>query len=465
MANATWTLRNPFPNKPERIWPEKLSASTPDACSNFSSATMESRCPSGGFSELKAWSSWGLHSGPELTSGNLVNVSFYEPYSSTNRQLASSVLQDWSHSYTSSVSLFPYIALQGLWNTIATLNLRGHSVSQPKLSSQAATPILQPFIQVKCNIFDSNSVATGVTFPLISSLTSHDSAMHGDVNTITISGLDFDDFEEDNNIHTSWVNLHDFNNHIGHNYIVPCTVDARWISAELSIEPATSQSVFGNFGGLGAFSDLGALISDANGSRFSGLASVVSNMIKIDLEWAQLMNLVTPIDHKYPSGVDMPTNSTVYMPNTTSIEALLEQRLLSSGWFPNISTLFDAPDLFNASTPEMMIQAFISIFLDILITDALVRYTQGDLYSLSISSEPDTNICTQMAYIYEYTPFALSCDNPRTSSWRFDFWRRGYSYGMKSSTTRLALAALLTHTLMVLIFIVYLCFAGWTTKS
>lgn len=83
---------------------------------------------------------------------------------------------------------------------------------------------------------------------------------------------------------------------------------------------------------------------------------------------------------------------------------------------------------------------------------------------LSVSSEPDKNICTQMVYIFEYTPFKLSCDSPRTSSWKFDFWRRGYSYGIKSSTTRLALAALLTHTLMALVFIVYLCFAGWTTK-
>ncbi|TGO30169.1 hypothetical protein BPAE_0007g00460 [Botrytis paeoniae] len=229
-----------FPTDQSEFWPENLSASTSDACSNFSSATMESRCHSSGFSELKAWSSWGLHSGPELMSVNLVNV-----------------LQDWSHSYTSSVSLFPYIALQSLWNTIATLNLRGHSVSQPKLSSQAATPILQPFVQVKCNIFESDSITTGnwrpgsdVTFPLISSLTSHDSAMHGNVNIITISGLDFGNFEEENNIHMTWANLHDFNdsasigavlklpnneNSIGHNHIVPCTVDARWISAELSI--------------------------------------------------------------------------------------------------------------------------------------------------------------------------------------------------------------------------------------
>lgn len=70
----------------------------------------------------------------------------------------------------------------------------------------------------------------------------------------------------------TWVNLHDFNNSgsigavlklpnneisIGHNHIVPYTIDTRWISAGLSIEPATSQSVFGNFGSLGAFSDIG----------------------------------------------------------------------------------------------------------------------------------------------------------------------------------------------------------------
>ncbi|TGO32785.1 hypothetical protein BHYA_0289g00110 [Botrytis hyacinthi] len=383
-------------------------------CSDFSYADMEPTCPLRGFSELKAWSSWVIRSGPELTTGNLI----YEPLSNTNRQLASSVLQDWSHSYTSSVSLFPYIALQSLWTTITPLNLPGHSVSQPKLSSQAATPILRPFVQVKCNIYesDTDSIATGnwrpgsdITFSLISSLTSHNLAMHGDVNTITISGLDFGNFEEENNIHMAWVNLHDFSNSgsigailklpnnkngIGHSHIVPCTVDARWISAELSIEPATSQSVF-----------------NANGSRSSDLASVASDMIKIGFEWAQLMSLVTPIDHKYPSSLDMPTNSTIYMPNATSIEVLLKQRLLYNGWLPNTSTSFDAPDLFNASTRQTMIQAFISIFLGILIADSLARY------------------------------------------------------GIISSTTRLALATLLTHTPMTLIFIVYLCFAGWTTKS
>ncbi|TGO81505.1 hypothetical protein BPOR_1126g00020 [Botrytis porri] len=216
-----------FPTNQSEFWPETLSASTPDICSDFLYTTTESRCPSGGFSELERWSSWGLHSGPELTSGNL-----------------------------------------GLWNAIPTLNLPGHSVSQPKLLSQALTSILQPFVQVKCNIFDYNSVAKGVTFPLTSSLTGHSSAMYGDVNTITMSVLDFNNFEEDNNIHMSWVNLHDFNNpasigailklpnnenSIRHNYVVPCAVDARWISAELSMEPATSQSVFGNFGELRGF--------------------------------------------------------------------------------------------------------------------------------------------------------------------------------------------------------------------
>ncbi|KAF7914272.1 uncharacterized protein EAF01_000678 [Botrytis porri] len=191
---------------------KRFSASTPDICSDFLYTTTESRCPSGGFSELERWSSWGLHSGPELTSGNLVNLSLYEPFSNTNRQFASSEPQDWSHSYT--------------------------------------------------------SVAKGVTFPLTSSLTGHSSAMYGDVNTITMSVLDFNNFEEDNNIHMSWVNLHDFNNpasigailklpnnenSIRHNYVVPCAVDARWISAELSMEPATSQSVFGNFGELRGF--------------------------------------------------------------------------------------------------------------------------------------------------------------------------------------------------------------------
>ncbi|KAF7937028.1 hypothetical protein EAE99_002377 [Botrytis elliptica] len=303
--------------------------------------------------------------------------------------------------------------------------------------------------------------------------------MYGDINTITISGLDFDIFEEENNIHMTWVNLHDFHNSasigavlklpdnensIGHNYIVPCAVDARWISAELSIEPATSQIVFGDLGSSGAFSDLGALISDAKRSRSPGLASFVSDMIKIDLEWAQLMNLVTPIDHKYPSSVGMRTNSTIRVPNATSIEVLLEQRLLSSGLFPDISTFFDAPDLTNASTPEMKVQAFISIFLSILITDALVQYTQGDISLLSIGSETDTSTCILMVYVFGYHTFELPCDNPRTSSWKFDLERRGYSYGMKSFTTRLALAALLAHTLMALIFIVYLCFAGWTTN-
>ncbi|KAF7924348.1 uncharacterized protein EAE98_007399 [Botrytis deweyae] len=140
-----------FPTNQSKFWPETLSASTPDMCSDFSYATTESRCPSGGFSELERWSFWGLHSGPELTTGNLVNIRFYEPYSSTNRQLAS--------------SLFPYVALQGLWNIIAPLNLRGHPVSQPKLSSQAAASILQPFIQVKCNIFESDSITTAIGGP------------------------------------------------------------------------------------------------------------------------------------------------------------------------------------------------------------------------------------------------------------------------------------------------------------
>ncbi|KAF7945440.1 hypothetical protein EAE96_010214 [Botrytis aclada] len=278
----------------------------------------------------------------------------------------------------------------------------------------------------------------------------------------------------------SWVNLHDYNdsasigavlklpnidNNIGQNFIVPCAVDARWIAAELSIEPTTSQSVFDNFGSLGAFSDLGALISDVNGNRSSGLASVVSDMIKIDLEWAQHINLVTPIDHKHPSSVDIRTNSTIDMPNATSIEVMLEQRLLHIGQFLNISTSFDAPDLFNDSTPETTVRAFISVFLGILITDALARYTHGDMFTMSVRSEPDANTCTRMASVFGYHTIELPCDDPHTSSWKFDLWRRGYSYGTKNSTTRLVLAALLTHTLMAPVFIVYLCFAGWTTHS
>ncbi|KAF5870769.1 uncharacterized protein Bfra_009322 [Botrytis fragariae] len=277
----------------------------------------------------------------------------------------------------------------------------------------------------------------------------------------------------------SWVNLHDFNNSSsigtvlklpnnhgskGRNRVVPCAVDARWISTELSIETTTSQSVFGNFGSLGAFSGLGSLISDANGNHSPDLTSVVSDMVKIDLEWAQYTSLVTPIDHKYPSSVDVLIDSTISMPNATSIEVLLEQRLDGHGGSSYPVIRFAAPDLFNDSTPKTTIQAFISILLGILVTEALARHAPVDTTSWSVSSEPDTNICTQMVYKFGYAPFELSCDSHPTSSWKFDFWRRGYSYGIKNSTTRLALATLLTHALMALIFIVYLCFTGWTTK-
>lgn len=490
-----------FPANKTELWPETVSTSTldTDQCSDFSSASTDSTCPSGGFPELKAWSSFGHHSGPEMAAGKLVNLSFYEPYSNTYRQVSSSMLPEWGHSYTSSISLFPYIALLGLWDTIATLDLPGHSVLQPTLLSQTATPIVQPFVQVKCDIFEVDHGVIGspksksnISFPLIPNLSGHDSTMHDESNTITVSGLDLSSFQEENNIHMSWVDLQDFDasasigavlqlpnnyNSTGRKYIVPCAVDARWISTELGIEPTTSQGITGSFGNLGAFSDLGSLISAPNVSESSRLASVVSDMIGIDLDWAHYLNLVTTINYTYPLSTSLSADdagkNTTSTSNATIIEALLEQYLLHNGdssysQYSDNSTIFEAPDLFNAPSSMERVQAFISIFLGILITDGLARYTQGEIFNMYVSSEQDTNKCTPIVYMLGAgTPVNLSCEPYRqnTNSWKFDFWRHGYSYGVKSFTTRLALAGLLTHAVMALTFIAYLCFAGWTTKS
>ncbi|KAM3072191.1 hypothetical protein ACMFMF_007584 [Clarireedia jacksonii] len=470
VANFTWDYEYHSAVNP---WPMSIFA-TPSHnsainCTPVIDSTLDSLyCPASGVIELI---------GPfralnPIVPGDAQNISFRDSTGLTLRMVRSTILSfDQAHAYSTSLSMVSQIVVAGLWMNLKGIVSPHPAISQPKYVLNPKSNVKQPLVQVKCNAYAKSMVDTASPaispplFPVITSLTSQhlpEPGLRGyPVPEYALNSQDHDGFS------FTWVNLYGSNrsasiglvfkvpyaNHTSNSVfqdsvILPCTVDARWISTEMTYDPTTTDETF---------SSLGQYIATSNGSFVKETGMSLTEVINIDPGWARLVNPIITIPYI--------TNFTGS--NMTIIEEGLELFTLndSNGTvsFNYLERLYSRVGSLRRPYTIMDTQNFFSLYMATAMTDGLARYNIPDL-----SGGPGALISGES--VYKKSPASSPLETPERSRdnwhvWRFDVWRKGYSYGARDITTKLALAVLLTHAALVIGFMIYLWIRGWTTNS
>lgn len=236
--------------------------------------------------------------------------------------------------------------------------------------------------------------------------------------------------------------------------IVPCTVEARWIDSSLFYDPSTSDMVLDNVTDPSVFSQ----DSSKRGKKDTPLAA--SDIVKIPLDWAQMLNTETP---RYAS----------YGPSTLMtrildplIEWAADHRTNQSSEATYHGEAFkEDPRFFGRQLTHD-----IAMILALFVADAMSRagyvYTIAVTYDRNATSFRQLSLTNQVgvdAWGYNVTLSLPDYEQYTARNWtRFDLtvYRQGYGYSLNSITTKLGLAVLCIFMAVVVVYLVW-----WTCAS
>ncbi|KAF7876858.1 uncharacterized protein EAF02_008078 [Botrytis sinoallii] len=484
MTNNTLVFR--FPTKFE-LWPiNLLEPLAPPLsmvnCSNYVDSSANLLCPASGAQDINTW----LNSQDfNVLKGKAANMTFYNAYTNTRNFLASAGMNS-GHSYTTSLSVVPQLA-------------------------------------VKCNIYaQSNLTSAGKytadtpVFPLLHGIMKNTSTLNEKIG-YAVPKDSWSGIRNQQDLDLTWIGL--YKNYSGtasiggifmlpmstrvyngtgwstvqDTLIIPCTFDARWLQTQVKYEPTTSDIINDNLTDSVAFSELRSLINDAHQGRTKKKRSEFSDVINITPSWAAYTNIVVPGVHltqnlthdltvSHINGTMSQTNRVQApiinfngdmhatptfpapapaqnLPNATLIQGLLNRFMILGA---NGTLSFNQFPIGGPSPPRSTadIQGFISLYAGVFMTDALARYGSQSVISDDNFLFGHNNTLRRLASLRNEPELPKGW-----LEWKFEIWRRGYSYGIRGITTKLALALLLTHCISTLGFMVYMCFAGWRTVA
>lgn len=197
--------------------------------------------------------------------------------------------------------------------------------------------------------------------------------------------------------------------------VFPCTVDARWVPVSLWIDPNTDSSIHDNL------SDLVKVSFDIQRSILAG-----TQPITIQQDWADALNILTEEGYQ------------------TIIEALIAKR-----------------------NHGIALASEISFMLGLHITGGLARvrsevpmlewphFFQGPTFT-------NDSISVCRASLWLWAPPEVFSSQTGWMETNFDVVRYGYGWGLDGVPIKLASSILLLHTLMCLMHVISIMFAGRT---
>ncbi|THV49987.1 hypothetical protein BGAL_0170g00170 [Botrytis galanthina] len=450
------------------------------------------------------WSTVPITQDFNVLKGKGTNMTSYNAYTNMRNFLASAGM-DFGHFYTTSLSVVPQLAVGAIWNDLTLPAAYESFISQPKFLSHSATTLKQPIVQVKCNIYAQgnltsagNDTADAPVLPLLYGIMNNTSTNQQDLDltwvdlyknysgTASIGGIFMLPMSTRVYNGTGWSTVQD-------TLIIPCTFDARWLQTQVKYKPTTSDIINDNIADSEAFSGLRSLINNAHQERTKKKLSEFSDVINITLSWAAYTNIVVPGVHlkqkltqdltlSHINGT-MPQTNRVQapiinfsggmhatptfpapapaqnLPNATVIQGLLNRFLIIGA---NGTLSFNQFPVGGPSPPRSTtdIQGFISLYTGVFMTDALARYGSQSVISDDNFLFGHNNTLRRLSSLRNEPELPKGW-----LEWKLEIWRRGYSYGIRGITTKLALALLLTHCISTLGFMVYMCFAGWRTAA
>ena len=441
-----------------QIWPVHLVESNLPAQECISSnATTNSMCPVAGYSTLLGYAS----SGASFIDVGNVTMSGDNQLEGT-RFIGCET--DGGYSVSSSISQLLARDIK-----LAYLVLRYEAsltTSLLKLSDLNDLKPLKPVVQVQCELQNPNKSliefppATFITSPFVS----EESIDNTHINESWIMDIGavwntsyLEGHIEKSSVAFTWVKPEQYDNQglsIAASVAIPptfipnadgsvapkfppkifaCSVDARWVPAELWITPTLSDSSY-----------------ESIPNPVDLLKSTMSSLneeepIDISLEWASALNV--PI-------ADSPL---------TTIETLLNN---TSSRLRDVSIPNDPGYLDNLG------ETVLATILAILTVDGLARV--GLNYNLYVPNNSTTFGCAVCDPAYPSSDACDFCGNgkyPAVStsanwtSWKIDYYQYGYGYGITNITTRIAVTVLILYGLTALAAIINIVIRNCTSSS
>ena len=488
-----WPIKNPYGsqmmtpyvgNDSDIVYPLYLNTNRRPDYQSCTASNTSVLCPGGGYRELYAWAAaQSLENAPP-------NTSMSEVYSGVERILSSESLTQQVYNYNTghydnhSVAIATTLhqtavqTLAGLWQWTRqhgdVVPLFG-GVNRPLLSLDGPSAVKSPLVQVQCGYFDyksarSGNIDGGVTYPT-DLLNSFGSNLYQENQPVAQQLYNFSRSLSDLNF--TWVDLSagttpPRNASLGaivtvpsigtleyangnmtsqESYIVPCTIDARWVASSTQYDPTNSNLMATNVTSPSSFAKLYA--THAKTVNDTERAPDISDALRIDLDWAALLN--------NPGELGRIQNGTVS--NTTMIQSMLD---LSINCKSTDFCHFSPPSVHFAQLAygEAIAQS-IATMLSMVLADGLSRtaYSAAHPFLVINATSPDNLLLTidlsDTAGIenFQYLLPAAFADMMQYS---VSVMRYGYGYGLQEGVpVKLSIGTVLVHAVLVLVYGIY----------
>ncbi|KAK2766259.1 hypothetical protein FQN54_007776 [Arachnomyces sp. PD_36] len=491
-----WDMHDPFAGThlvayvnrtKDELWPSTIAPSF-DACN-----MLDLGCPNAGYKDIKWWATGYSNAGLPA------NITMAEPMGGTGRQLESAL--DWvghdyyelgfeqdiehvnaSKTFATTASHWVSMMYGTFWSFIDWHESGDVARAfSPRLRiDEQHLPIYQPGVAVKCAAYPYNE-AKERSKPLIAPYPIYNFSREGDSQFWwEIPSPSWNFTQKQDTVNFTWLGLPswDIDASIGAMFtvpivsdiegapfedslLVPCTVQARWITSELSYDPKSDRTIKSSTNTkLQCFLDGGM---DCYSPLEFGLPESEQNLIKISPEWAELLNFELPAttEDENERLTAMTQLANLFVRSSPSSVESADSDSDSS------SLISYQPRIRNSSLEFMIDQATgdFSTLLGLYLADALSRvsYLDADV-NLVYYEDPTTVNTTSLAFQTGYSSknisisknefYSSTAKNNRTE-FTFHVQRYGYGYGLRGVTVIFGVATLLAHTGFVFFYLLW----------
>ena len=479
------------------LWPMTMKTTYDEEC--YSPVNISIYCPQAGFSEIQSWLQ-GYASARRTPS-----ISMVEQLSGARRQillqddgiLESPEIEDlkdisWDlpvkngsnesqalDAYGSTIGMGVLatttshwmVAILGLfynWARSANLGLV-NTVAHPGLRISDEFRVREPLVTARCSYYDfdvSRESSDPLTAPYVHN-------RFGDSGIATTERFGWEipssswNFSRPllNVVNFTWVDLEhrDVNASIGaifsipdipasgggqSSMIVPCTIEARWIDSWLFYDPSTSDMVLDNVTDPSVFS--------RNSSKWGkkDTALTASDIVKLPLNWARMLNTETP-------------RSTSYGPSTLMtriIDPLINRADDYRTNRSSLATYYGESFKENHQPFGRQLTHDIASILALFVADAMSR--AGYMYDIAVTYDRNATSASQLSLMKQvgieasdsnFTWSIPDYEHYSALNTRFylTVYRWGYGYALNSITTWLGFAILCIFMAIVVVYLVW----------
>jgi len=459
------------------IWPTKFTASMSlnateiTGCLKNPFNPTNLFCPTAGFMDVFKWF-------VSFTKTESPNALLFTDYlSSVQRKVAVKTDSDSSgtSAYTTVITEQASRTLGSFYNFARHTNTGGiGDIAYPRLRITADTPLLQPVVMVKCSMsfWNWDSIRENISFPDISQAWRPAGLNYGTPGYVDAEDVIFDGLPDENsrfewykesgmNTSTSMLALaivpivatNSSTDEYRSSAIVACSTDARWAASDAYYQPANSTIVSSNVSDT-----LSNTLSETDWQYGESLVTKYAlshKPLNLQLDWAALLN-----GNQTSRSADNSTSNSTGM--AMFLNSAIDSRKLDDGK----TTAFSAPNVTSTDAGGAIEEA-LAMLIGVVLTDGIAR-SSSLVYSLLKTNATARSEVVTILEVYlgpnsDYT-WGPGRYVPDFYSVRIKLDSYGYGYGLWNTALWVAMAVLLLFTLLVLVHVAVLSYAGFTGR-